>query len=150
MFLTAFTAHPVIAVLPPLNFSLGTCRPLQPRAAKPFLLPRTLSVCPPSPSLDVASASVTTCGFNLLGCVLPSPFFKPPPPPHLLTSTAGPFPHVPKGVCASNLFLLTSSFMIPLHLLLCRLVSSCIMGVFVFVLAPFARFLRDLGVSTPC
>ena len=51
--------------------------------------------CPNVFTLDIDNALFNSCGFSLLGYVLPPPFLEPPPP--LSASTVGPVPSGPKA-----------------------------------------------------
>ena len=68
---------PSLAVLPPLTYYPGSCRPLRPRAVSLFLIPLPLSSRPLFAALNISSIPVDPCGCYLLGSVLLHPVLEP-------------------------------------------------------------------------
>ena len=143
----ASTAHPCAFCLTALDLLPRSLLAPSALQCKPVFLPLTLSGCPPFDTLDVVSVPANSCGFSLLGSVLPLPFLEPLLPPSNLDLR--PVPWRSKG--GSCLQLLVSCPPPPFFLFTqsCDSPSLGVFWQFGVLWAPFCALTRGLGVSTP-
>ena len=124
----ASTAHPCAFCLTALDLLPRSLLAPSALQCKPVFLPLTLSGCPPFDTLDVVSVPANSCGFSLLGSVLPLPFLEPLLPPFQPRPAARSLT-VQRGVMPPITGFLFSSSVFPLHPILWLSVSWCLLAV---------------------